>query len=600
MGDAAMKQPDKLSTYIYKLAAKYRLYISALVTIAVVASLFDIAVTYKIKEIIDTIHMNPGTDVALLLVLFALYKLMYHGLYFIGRLFDIKYKPAILTEVITDMYTKTVRHSLHWFDSHLSGEISSKITDFHESLKALVTDIYMGLGNLATIIIGMIFLMIINHWAAWVIIGFILIYTPVLGVLLKKQLNLMEGFTHARQEASGIINDSIANIFAIKIIGNVWAELKLKLMPAIDKWREWDRKTRVYDAYYVDLIDAILVTIAGAAQIWLLAYLYQNGKITAGEFTFIAITTLSIHKELGNFLESVLFSINPRIATLKSSYSFISAQLDVMDTENATVLPRVRGEIKYEEVSFGYGDSADIFANLNLHILPGQRVGIVGTSGAGKTTFIKCLLRYFDLRSGRILIDGMDTVHITQESLRANISVIPQDISMFHRSILENLQLAKPDATQEEIESACRKARIHDDIVSLPKGYSAIVGERGVKVSGGQRQRIAIARAILKNAPILILDEATSALDTPTEKLIQESLYEIIDSDNFTTIVIAHRLSTLLHMDRILVFDHGKIIEDGVHAELLAKGGVYKTLWNAQVGGFLPDDKDESAISTRG
>lgn len=216
-------------------------------------------------------------------------------------------------------------------------------------------------------------------------------------------------------------------------------------------------------------------------------------------------------------------------------------------------------------------------------ISAGQRIGIVGTSGSGKTTFIKCLLRYFNLYKGKILIDGYDISQVTQESLSANIALIPQDISMLHRTILENLQLAKPDANLEEIQEACKKAKIHRIIELMPEGYNTIVGERGVKLSGGQRQRIAIARALLKNAPILILDEAMSALDTPTEKLIQESINQLLESRNHTIIVIAHRLSTLINMDRILVFKDGRIIEDGHHEELLKLEGAYKTFWDAQM-----------------
>lgn len=259
------------------------------------------------------------------------------------------------------------------------------------------------------------------------------------------------------------------------------------------------------------------------------------------------------------------------------------------------MLPRVKGDIKYQDVTFRYSSGSTIFDNFTLHIKSGERIGIVGTSGAGKTTLIKCLLRYFNLQSGTILVDRYDISQVTEESLRNNISVISQDITMFHRSILENLQLAKYDATLQEIEEACKKAKIHDDIEKMPNGYHSIVGERGVKVSGGQRQRIAIARAILKNAPILILDEATSALNSPTEVLIQKSINEVLETTNATTIVIAHRLSTLLHMDRILVFERGKIVKDGTHTMLINKGGIYKTLWDAQIGGFLPDDKNKKA-----
>ncbi|WP_342260354.1 ABC transporter ATP-binding protein [Candidatus Tisiphia endosymbiont of Metellina segmentata] len=560
------------------------------------ASLFTLFVNYQIKEIIDTIAKDPKIDVTLLLWLFALYKMMNHGTFFIVRLFDIKYKPAMLAEIVEDTYSKTMKHSLHWFDSHLSGEIASKITDFQDGIITIITVLNRSLVHLTTMVSGIIFLFMMNYKIAGVVIAFLVVYVPILSVLLQKQMQLQEEYVKARQEAVGIINDSIANIFGIKIIGNSWTELKLKLLPAIDKWKGWDRKTRVYDAYYVDLTDSILITLLAAAQIFVTAYLYKTGQITAGDFAVSIIITFNIEWAIDQLLDNIIFSINPKIAAIKSSYNFINTISDVTDAENAKLLPPIKGDIKYQDVTFNYGSGGDnIFDNLTLHIKAGERIGIVGTSGAGKTTLIKCLLRYFNLQSGAILVDGYDISQVTEESLRSNISVIPQDITMFHRSILENLQLAKYDATLPEIEEACKKARIHDDILRMPNGYHSIVGERGVKVSGGQRQRIAIARAILKNAPILILDEATSALDSPTEALIQKSIDEVLETSNATTIVVAHRLSTLLHMDRILVFKRGKIVEDGTHAILIAKGGLYKTLWDAQYRGFLPNDKNKKA-----
>jgi ATP-binding cassette subfamily B protein len=295
------------------------------------------------------------------------------------------------------------------------------------------------------------------------------------------------------------------------------------------------------------------------------------------------MTTLSIHKDIDNILENVMFSINPKLATIKSSLEFI----EIEDNVEKDKIPEFKGKIDYIGVDFSYSNEKEIFHNLNLYIGQSERVGIVGTSGAGKTTLIKCLLKYFSITSGRILIDGYNIEDFSEESVRAGISVIPQDITMFHRTILENLQIAKDNATLDEIITACKKAKIHDDIEKMPDGYKAIVGERGVKLSGGQRQRIAIARAILKDAPILILDEATSALDTPTEILIQESINEILDNSKATMIVIAHRLSTLLHMDRIIVMENGKIVEEGHHLELLSKNGLYHKLWNSQVNGFL-------------
>ncbi|WP_341756457.1 MULTISPECIES: ABC transporter ATP-binding protein [unclassified Candidatus Tisiphia] len=579
----------QLKSYLYCLAYKYRIYLASRIFIALSVALFSTFVNYQVREIIDIIAKNPSDNVTLLLILFVLYKMTYHGMYFIGRLFDIKYKPVMLAEIVEDTYNKTMKHSLHWFDSHLSGEIASKIADFQDAIITVTTILYRSLAQLTAVIIGIIFLCTINYKIAGVLIVFIAVYVPILSVLLQKQMQLQEEYVKARQEAVGIINDSIANIFGIKIIGNVWTEMKLKLLPAIDKWKGWDRKTRVYDAYYVDLTDSILITLLAAAQIFVTAYLYKTGQITAGDSAVSIIITFNIEWAIDQLLDNIIFSINPKIAAIKSSYNFINTISDVTDAENAKLLPPIKGDIKYQDVTFNYGSGGDnIFDNLTLHIKAGERIGIVGTSGAGKTTLIKCLLRYFNLQSGAILVDGYDISQVTEESLRSNISVIPQDITMFHRSILENLQLAKYDATLPEIEEACKKARIHDDILRMPNGYHSIVGERGVKVSGGQRQRIAIARAILKNAPILILDEATSALDSPTEALIQKSIDEVLETSNATTIVIAHRLSTLLHMDRILVFKRGKIVEDGTHAILIAKGGLYKTLWDAQYRGFLP------------
>lgn len=584
-----MNENLALKTYLYSLVSKYKVYLVALSLIAICAGLFNIFMNYQIKEIIDIIAKEPEADIILLLLLFVFYKAMYHGLYFIGRLFDIKYRPAILAEIIENIYTKTMKHSLHWFDFHLSGEISSKINDFQDSIMMLITFIYRSLASFAIIAISVIFLFTVHYLTAGVLIVFIIVYIFLLSPLLKKQLKLQEQCISARQETVGIINDSVANVFGIKIIGNIFAELKLKLLPAIKKWSILDKKTRQYDAYYVDMTDTILIIIMGGIQIWLLAYLYKSKQITAGDFGFISMITLTIHRELESLLENILFSINPKIATLKASYSYVNTPSNATDSFDAITMPLIKGDIKYENVTFSYDSSHNIFENLNLDIKSGEKIGIVGISGAGKTTLIKCLLKYFSLQCGRILVDNIDIAKVTEESLRSNISVIPQDISMFHRSILENLQIAKYDASYQEIEDACKKARIHDDIEKMPLGYHSIVGERGIKISGGQRQRIAIARAILKNSPILILDEATSALDTPTEILIQQSLNNILDTTKSTTIIIAHRLSTLLHMDRILVFDQGKIIENGTHIELLSQKGIYKALWNAQVGGFLPD-----------
>ena len=578
-------QPQELKAYMLQLVATYKVYAIALMAVAISAGVFEISVEYKIKEIIDTITNNQSANLNYLLTIFVFYKLMHHGSYFINRLIDIKYKPIILAQTVTDIYNKTVKHSLHWFDSHLSGEISNKISDFESSIGTLITSLFRILNIIATIIITVTVLTSVNLSAALVLLAFILIYTPIIYVLLKKQMRLQESYVNARQETIGIINDSITNIFGVKIIGNLLTEFKLKLEPAISNWRAWDKKTKQFDAYYVDSVDTIMVVLMSAVQFYLLAHLYQQGEITAGSFAFISMMTIKIHYQLNNFLDSILFNINPSIAQIRSSYSFVNTQIDVVDNPKAKTLTNVKGAIAYQDVCFSYGENnKQILGNFNLTIKPGERIGIVGKSGAGKTTMMKCLLRYFDVAGGAILIDDQNIKDISQESLRESLSIIPQDITMFHRSIQENLKLAKYDATNEDMILACKKAKIHEDIIAMPEGYDTIVGERGIKLSGGQRQRIAIARAILKNAPILILDEATSSLDTPTEKLIQDSIDDVLRNSKATVIAIAHRLSTLKHMDRIIVLDKGNIAEVGTHTELLKnKNGLYKELWNMQV-----------------
>ncbi len=264
--------------------------------------------------------------------------------------------------------------------------------------------------------------------------------------------------------------------------------------------------------------------------------------------------------------------------------NIIAVPHGIQDAQGAGALRVQKGEIRFAGVHFDFA-AQPVFKDLNLNIEAGEHIGLIGHSGAGKSTLINLLLRYFDPQSGAVLIDGQNIAEVTQDSLRKNIAVIPQDTSLFHRSLMENIRYGRLEASDEEVIEAAKKAHAHEFIKDLPQGYDTLVGERGVKLSGGQRQRIAIARAILKDAPILILDEATSALDSESEKLIQDSLKSLMDGK--TVIAIAHRLSTISHLDRLVVMEAGKIIEEGHHDLLLQKNGVYAKLWSMQSGGFL-------------
>jgi ATP-binding cassette subfamily B protein len=293
-------------------------------------------------------------------------------------------------------------------------------------------------------------------------------------------------------------------------------------------------------------------------------------------------------------MASQLVSFSQEMGKCSQALSIIVIPHDIVEAPHAKSLVISKGEIKFDQVSFSYHENSNIFENVSLTIKPAQKYGLVGFSGSGKTTFANLIMRFYDVDSGQILIDGQNIKEVTLNSLYEQIAMIPQETQLFHRTLMENIRYGRIDASDEEVYAASKMSSCHEFIEKLPLGYHTLVGERGIKLSGGQRQRIAIARAFLKNAPILIMDEATSALDSVTEQFIQNELYQHMAGK--TTIVIAHRLSTLAKMDMILVFDAGHIIEQGTHEELLAHNGHYATLWAMQSGGFLPDKNETDQI----
>lgn len=577
------------TNYILKLCKNYKLYFFILFALAIIASFFSISIEYQVKEIIDSIESHNIKNLYTSLIIFIALKFLYHFCHWIYRINDIIYKPKILRKIVQNSYEQIGKHSLHWFDSNFSGSITSKISDIQSNFLTIISNFFRLTRATMKIIFGLCLLYLAHKYLFYYSLILCIVYGIILIPLTKKMMELQDIYTHNRQKTIGVLNDIISNIFLVKIISKIKKEFEFKLKPNLDDWVDYEIKTRKFDTYFVDSLQTIFSTVF-LCQSFLAVYLYLNSQISLG-YLLVAINLGFNNSELvEELVETISFEINPKLASLRTSTKILDDSLNFNDKENAKVLSNVKGEIEFRNVDFGYNEHKNIFENLSIKINAGEKIGIVGPSGSGKTTFIKCLLRYFDIKNGEILVDGNDIRDITQESLYENISIIQQDNSVFHRTILENLQVANYEATFEEIVEVCKKAQIHDDIIKMKDQYNSIVGERGVKLSGGQRQRIAIARAILKNAPILILDEATSALDSVVEHEIQESLNLLMTGK--TTIVIAHRLSTLLNMDRILVFDNGKIVEDGSHEELLAKNGRYRELWDAQVGGFLPENRN--------
>jgi len=318
---------------------------------------------------------------------------------------------------------------------------------------------------------------------------------------------------------------------------------------------------------------------------------WQQGFITIGVFVLLQAYVLNIISQLWGFTRLVR-DVYQGYADAKEMVEILLLPHEIKDASNAKELDVKNGEIKFDNLTFRFNENRQVLNNINLTIKPGEKVALVGPSGAGKTTFVRLLLRLYSATSGKILIDGQDISQVTQESLRKNISMVPQDPILFHRTLAENIAYGKRGASKKEIEKAAELAHCDEFIKDLPNGLETYVGERGIKLSGGERQRVAIARAILKNAPILVLDEATSSLDSNSEMLIQDALNNLMKGK--TTIVIAHRLSTIQKMDRIIVIDEGKIVEQGSHQELLKNGySLYKKLWELQAGGFLKSETDE-------
>jgi ATP-binding cassette, subfamily B, multidrug efflux pump len=329
-------------------------------------------------------------------------------------------------------------------------------------------------------------------------------------------------------------------------------------------------------------------------------WLWIHGQVGVGAVAAATAMALRLNG-ISHWVMWEMASLFEQIGTVQDGINTLARSPTVVDRPDAQPLRVARGDIRFEQVSFAYGQASPalpVIDNLNLHIRPGEKIGLVGRSGAGKSTIVNLLLRFYDIAHGRVLIDGQDIARATQDSLRAQIGMVTQDTSLLHRSVSDNIRYGRPEAEHQEMVSAAKRAEAHDFIVALSDangrtGYDAHVGERGVKLSGGQRQRIAIARVMLKDAPILLLDEATSALDSEVEAAIQQSLNRLMEGK--TVVAIAHRLSTIAAMDRLIVLDKGRVVEEGTHYSLLAQGGLYARLWAHQSGGFLGEDTDYSS-----
>ena len=485
------------------------------------------------------------------------------------------FHPNLKKHIGVILMNRIMNHSLNFYQNHFSGSIANKIND--------VTN---GIPNILDILIDQFFshvlafsIAIYTVWSidlkfAIALILWIMIFLTVSIKLSGKAKVLACEAAEVHSTVIGNIVDILSNIVNVRLFGGK----RLETNYLNEAYQHSVKAEQVRDWYFMKMhtFQKSFFIIFQAICFWWLITGIQNQTITHGDFALILILNISIVNCLNNLSRNIR-EFAQSFGKITQGLLIINSILEIQDKEDAKDIVITKGEIIFEKVQFYYNKSKPIFENKSVKIHSRQKLGLVGYSGSGKSTFVNLILRLFDVTQGQILIDNQDIRDISQESLRQAISIIPQDLSLFNRTLMENIRYGRMNSSDSEIIEAAKRAHIHEFISNLPNGYQTLVGERGIKLSGGERQRIAIARAILKNAPILILDEATSQLDSVTERKIQESLRSLMQEK--TTIVIAHRLSTLLHMDRILVFNQGKIVQDGKHADLIIIEGLYKTLW---------------------
>lgn len=496
--------------------------------------------------------------------------------------------PKLEADIRMAMFDHIQHHSPKYFNEHFAGSLSNKIGDMTTHVTSILHNLMIFIPALASSILILVFFSKVNPIFAMILAIWIATHFTVWFFFISKCVDYSNRHGEARSTLAGKIVDSFTNNFAVNLFSRFQFENQ-----RIGSYQKIEQEKNHQAQHWVALTLLVLsvVFLVGIITLngFLILYWTQN-KISTGEVIQVFNTTFNVvmilwvaGDQLPQFFKSV--------GIISQALSVMHDPQDVIDPPDTPPLIVKKGEIIFEDVSFHYGEKR-LFENKNVYIKGGEKIGLVGYSGAGKSTFVNLILRFYPIKKGRILIDGQDIAHITLDSLRNNVALIPQDPLLFHRTLEENIQYGNIQASQEEVFQAAKLAHCEEFIRKCPKGYASLVGERGTKLSGGERQRIAIARAILAASPILILDEATSSLDSVTEKFIQESLEHLMQ--NRTTIVIAHRLSTLAKMDRILVFDQGKVVEEGSHSDLMAQGGHYARMWQMQAGGFLPENPNES------
>ena len=584
------KKPLNIIRFLSPIIHPYRWWYLLMFQATIVGSSYGLVNNYAIKMVVDAFAAPALTENTSMMTAIIVFIAAQIGLDIAWRLSEFAawhVEPFVNRSILLRAYDYVQHHSWHYFQNHPSGTIISKLKGILDGFEKIFANLHHKIGcNFLNTVFSTLSLLLVNtkvflFMLVWSI-GVIAIMYPM-SLKLNRLSNQMADSKH---QIMGVFSDNILNIFSLFSFAKRRQEL-LSIQANISEKYIPDTITMYRYYFKLSAIGSVLYWFMLTTVFLFMIWLKKTEQATTGDFVFVMMTTITISTQLWTFTYA-MFDFMRELGDFKSAFSILQEPQDIIDLPQAEDHVLDTPTIEFQQVCFQYPSGGAVFENLNITLIAGQKVGLVGHSGAGKSTLIAMLLKQFQPTSGRILVSNHALDDIHSDSLRAQIALIPQDILLFHRTIGENIGYAKDDATLEEIKSAAKIANIDEYIESLPDQYNTLVGERGVKLSGGQRQRIAIARAVLKNAPIIILDEATSSLDTVTENAIQASIHQLLEQQQTTVIAIAHRLSTIRHMDRIVVMEAGKIIEDGAFTKLMSiPNGYFKTLWDNQVNDMV-------------
>jgi len=576
--------------FLWQVIKPYRWWYVLMLQAPVLTAFYVFANNYSLKLLIDAFSMESTITYAHLtfpIALFITAQIVLDVIWRLSNFAEWRAEPYARRQLLLTAYDYVQYHSYSYFQNTPSGAIVSKIKGILDGYDSIFANLHHEVGKHFFIVLVSIFvLLLVNTSVFWFMLAWCILVIIVMFPMAKKLNRLSNAASESKHDVIGLFADNITNIFSLFYFAKRQTELK-----RINDLMSGDYVPRQIALYKYDfkfnMVGSTLYWIMLITVFLFMLYLRKNAAISTGDFIFVMLTTITLSFDLWSFMTGMCDFMR-KIGDFQASFSILAKPHEDLDARDAKVMQIYQGNIEFKDLSFAYENGAPVFANLNLSIKSGEKIGLIGHSGAGKSTLLALLLKNFKPSSGTIFIDDIPIDMFTADSLRRQVALIPQDIMLFHRSIGENIGYAKDNATLDDIKNAAKLANIDGFIESLPMQYDTLVGERGVKLSGGQRQRIAIARAILKDAPIIILDEATSSLDSITEQEIQQSINLILEQNNATVIAIAHRLSTIRHMDRIVVMEGGSIIESGTFEQLINnKAGYFKKLWDSQVNGMI-------------